>query len=813
MIVVTYREVEIDQARTLHKALHDFQRERLATRIKLSRLDREGTKALLSTLFDEEITPEFLDSIYREAEGNPFFTEEISKALVESGQLTFKDGRWDRPAIETLGIPQSIRVAVQVRASALSPESREILEQAALLGRAFDLPTLQLATELDEDSLVDGLEEALAAQLIKEEEGEEERFTFVHALIPASLIAGLRALRRRRMQRRAAVALERVHPEAYEVLANHFIEAGQIDKGAHYLLLAGDRARNQYAHEEAIESYRGAIDYLKEEGQLEQAARALMKLGLTYNNAFDFAQSRQVYQEGFTLWQQASLSPSTESAQRAPHALRLRIFEPTTLDQALADDTASGIFIDQLFSGLLQLTPEMDVIPDVAHSWEVLEGGKRYRFHLRDDVFWSDGVQVTAADFAFAWQRVLAPELNSRMAPQFYSIKKGRDFHEGRLREWEAVGVKVIDPLTLELILENPDSTFLYLVAHFVFAMPRHHLREPGAPWMNWDELVTCGPFTLTEWEPGQKLRLEANPRYHGHRSGNVQAVETIAPGSESDRGGLESYESDLLDALALTRGRVLRAGNRFASDLLQYSALSTTYIGFNTRKAPFADRRVRRAMALAIDREHLTNIFLQGLSFPASGGFIPPGMPGHVADIALPHNPERAARLLAETGYGERDTFPPVELMIGPGDERLRMIEYLANVWQELLGLEIELIQVPWFKYVERLQETPPAIYCLAWTADFPDPDNFLRISNFSKYTGWRNEAFENLIHQAREMMDQAERLTLYREAEEILVDEVPIIPLNYERLSLLVKPWVKRFPVSPIRFWFWKDVVIEPH
>ncbi|UCC54079.1 MAG: protein kinase, partial [Anaerolineaceae bacterium] len=391
MVAATYREVEIDEARALHRALLDMQRERLAARIKLSRLDREGTRALMATLFDEAIAPDFLEGIYHETEGNPFFIEEICKALVESGQLVFKDGRWHRPSIEKLGIPQSIRVAIQARAGALSATSREVLEQAAVLGRTFDLPTLQLATDLDEEALIETLEDALAAQLIEEERGEGERFSFVHALIPASLIAGLRALSRRRMQCRAATALETVHPDDYEVLAYHFVEAGQIDKGNHYLLLAGDRARVQCAHEEAIDNYHKAIEYLKEHGQLEQAAHTLMKLGLVYNNAFDFVQSRQAYQEGFALWQQTSIIPSADSAQPASHPLRLRLIEPTSLDQSLVDDTASGIYIDQLFSGLLQLTPEMDVIPDVAHSWEVLHAGRRYRFHLRDDVFWSDG--------------------------------------------------------------------------------------------------------------------------------------------------------------------------------------------------------------------------------------------------------------------------------------------------------------------------------------------------------------------------------------------------------------------------------------
>jgi oligopeptide transport system substrate-binding protein len=817
LIVVTYREVEIDQARTLHRALLNLQRERLATRIKLTRLDREGTRALLATLFDEEITPEFLDSIYRETEGNPFFIEEICKALVESGKLTFENGRWHRPPTEELGIPQSIRVAVQTRASVLPERSRKILQQAAVLGRVFDLPTLKLATELDEDSLIEALEEALAAQLIEEEPGQEERFSFVHALIPASLVTGLRALRRRRLQRRAASALETLHPDDYEVLAHHFIEAGQNDKGAHYLLLAGDRARAQYAHEEAIDSYRGAIEYLKEEGQLEQAARALMKLGLAHNNAFDFVQSRHAYQEGFSLWQQTSLTQSAESAQPAPHALRMRIDEPISLDPGFAFDTGSGIFIEQFYCGLLQLTVEMDVVPDIALSWEVLEEGRRYRFYLRNDAFWSDGVPVSAADFVFAWERVLTPQNRTQTAPSLFMIKNGRDFHEGRLANFDAVGIKAVDALTLEIELENPEGTFLYLLCSSTsFAVPRHRLRGVGAPWMAWDELITNGPFLPGDRVPDQSMRLLSNPRYHGHRSGNIEAVEIIVPGSDLDKGRLALYEDDRLDVAYLGRARTVQARNRFASDHLLFPSFSTFYIGFNTRSAPFSDSRVRRGFALAVDKEYLSDNFSQGTSSPATGGFIPPGMPGHVAGIALPYNPDRARRLLAEAGYGEKSVFPPVNLLLGSrgtGHSRYKIVEYLAKRWHELLGIEIEIGQLPWSAYLERLRTDPPSIYFMAWTADFPDPDNFLRMANFRSQSGWRHEAYEHLIQQAREMMDQAVRMALYRQAEEILIEETPIIPLHYGRLELLIKPWVRRFPTSPLKFWYWKDVVIEEH
>ncbi|UCG22766.1 MAG: hypothetical protein JSW55_11330, partial [Chloroflexota bacterium] len=688
---------------------------------------------------------------------------------------------------------------------------RKVLEQAAVLGRLFDLPTLEVATELDEDTLIEALEEALATQLIGEEGGAEESFSFVHALIPSSLVAGIRALRRRRLQRRAATAFEAVHPEDYEVLAHYFIEAGQIDKGTHYLLQAGDRARVQYAHEEAIGSYRAAKDYLKEEGELEAAARALMKLGLAYNNAFEFASSRQAYEEGFALWQQTGLSPSIESSRPAPHALRLRESEPKTLDPGLASDWSSFSYIENLFSGLAQLTAEMDIVPDVAHSWQVLKGGQRFLFHLRDDVFWSDGVPVTAGDFAFAWRRILTPANCASKADMFYTIKNGRDFHEGRMTDWEVVGVKVVDPLTLEVTLENPDSTFLYLISQ-AYPLPEHSLRAPDAPLIAWDELVTNGPFRLAKWEPGQSLRLVANSSYHGHRTGNVETVEIIVSDGDDDDGRLTLYKNDLLDIVQPRAAEVVQARNRFAADHISFPALVVYYLAFDCTQAPFADPSVRRALALATDRERLSDF---DQLFPASGGLVPPGMAGHVPANALPFDPDEARRLLSLAGYARKGAFPPIKFLQSHMYGATKLSEYLTARWHEILGveMEIEVIYPPYDSDIERKRKESPALFLGGYAADFPDPIDFLSSGSFINRTGWRNKAYDRLIQQAGITMDQEGRLGLYRQAQEILDQETPVLPLLYGRFSLLVKPWVRRFPTSPIKISFWKDIVIEPH
>jgi tetratricopeptide (TPR) repeat protein len=293
MIVSTYREVDIDEGRPFRDMMLDLRREKLTQRIKLSRLDQEGTKALLATLLTEEITPEFLEGIYQETEGNPFFVEEVCKALVESGELYFEDGRWHRPSMEELEIPQGVRDTIQSRVGKLPPEVQELLRMAAILGREFDFDTLLEAVDQDENNLIDILERAEEAQLI-EEVGSlgTVSFAFAHALIPATLVEGVRTLRRRRLHRRAAEAIEQIGPEDYESLAYHYSEAGDEDHALKYYHLAGDRASAVYANKEAEAHYLAALDIVHDD---EQRLAILTNLGTVLTD-----QSR--HEEAISTW-------------------------------------------------------------------------------------------------------------------------------------------------------------------------------------------------------------------------------------------------------------------------------------------------------------------------------------------------------------------------------------------------------------------------------------------------------------------------------------------------------------------------------
>ena len=570
----------------------------------------------------------------------------------------------------------------------------------------------------------------------------------------------------------------------------------------------GDRARALYAHREAIRYYHQALEVLKESGDLERAARTLMKLGLTYHNGFDFKASHQAYEEGFLLWQRSGKTEPTTPSTSAPHAPRVTARESPTLDPGLALDISSLAIIDQLFSGLVQLTAEMGVVPDVARGWEVLDGGRKYVFRLRNDVRWTDGVPVTAGDFEYAWKRVLDPGGRASLVSLMYDLRGARAYHQGEVPDPSDVGVRAPDDATLIAELEGPTSYFPYLLANAAaFPVPRHMIQAHGESWTDLGNIVTNGPFRLAAWERGKSMLLERSAFYHGRSTGNLQQVALTFHADRPDN-VLRAYGDDGLDVLdlrLLPQETRTRARQWHAEDYISAPGLGIGYIGFDVNRPPLNDHQVRRAFTLATDRETLADVALRGNAFPATGGFVPPGIPGHSSSIGLPYDPEEAQRLLRDAGYPGGHGFPALEALIENRPSAILRAEYVKAQWRENLGIEITWEKMEWGNLLDRLQRQSPHMWHMGYMADYPDPDNFLRTCEWRQTGGWQHRAFDQLVEEARKVTDQKARIGMYEQA--------PILPLGYGRWQLLVKPWVRIYPTSPTRNWFWKDVIIEQH
>jgi oligopeptide transport system substrate-binding protein len=637
----------------------------------------------------------------------------------------------------------------------------------------------------------------------------ELEYLFRHALIQEAAYSSLLRADRRALHRAVGEALEQFYPERLEefaaVLGWHFAEAGDYKKAVAYLLQAGDRARTLHAFQEAIQAYLQALTLLKAQGDHDLAARTLMKLGLTYHTIFDFEQSRLAYEEGFALWH--AVSSSQQSPPPSAHLFRLSGAAPPSLDPGMAGLISSGEVLGQLFSGLVELSPQLNVRPDVARRWEVLDGGRTYRFDLRDDVYWSDGQPVIAADFECAWKRILAPAAASPNAGLLYDIRNARAFHQQELDNPNQLGIRALDPLTLLVELEEPTSYFPHLLTHYPLGpVPCHLVSQHGAGWTTVEPFVSNGPFRLVSGIQETGLRFERNPKYHGRVTGNLQQVELVF--ADEGRAALARFAAGELDVVQVPRTEVELLKRQILGEHLSAPILFTRFLSFRLDQPPFDDPRVRRAFALGTDRNQLVETVHQGLVAPATGGLIPPGMPAYSPGLGWPFDPAQARVLLAEAGYPAGRGFPAIT--IATYGEYEDIVAYLQAHWETTLGVWVAWHRIgPEIPYQQSRQKGQ--IFFSGWQADYPDPDTFLRVCLTVTNAQWSDPAYQQLLDQARRITEQQARTEIYREADRLLIAAAPILPLFYGRRHLLLKPWVKRFPTSPLRNWFWKDIVVE--
>jgi oligopeptide transport system substrate-binding protein len=425
---------------------------------------------------------------------------------------------------------------------------------------------------------------------------------------------------------------------------------------------------------------------------------------------------------------------------------------------------------------------------------------------------------VTAGDFEFAWRRVLEPGTGSPNADLLYDVLGARAFHRGTESDPDRLGIRALNDVALEVELEEATGHLLQLLTTTAtYPVPRHVVEAHGESWTEVGKFVNNGPFRLEARPSDELIVLTRNPAYHGRFTGNLQRVEiSLVLSRDSSLALLETYEDDHLDVyntLRLRASDMDRVRQRHPGDFVSEPWLHANYLAFNTSRPPFDDVRVRRAFVLAADRETLASVALGGFVVPATGGFVPPGMPGHSPGIALPYDPESARQLLAEAGYPGGRGFPSVVHLTMTTTVHQEYGEYLCQAWQEQLGVEVRDQPTEWDSFYDSVDRQPPDLWGWGWVADYPDPDSFLRVGVATTPTGWTSGTFDVLVEQARRLTDQRQRMLLYGQADLILVEEAAIVPLFYNRNTLLIKPWVRKFPLSARGGWFLKDTVIEAH
>lgn len=489
----------------------------------------------------------------------------------------------------------------------------------------------------------------------------------------------------------------------------------------------------------------------------------------------------------------------------------LRLFGdmPTTLDPALAQDVTSAAYIVEIFSGLVTLDTSLEVVPDIAERWEISDDGTAYTFHLREGVRFHDGKPVTAHDFAFSLERACSPELGSPVAALYLGdIVGAMDALQGRAKG--IAGVRVLDNRTLQLAIDHPKAYFLSKLTYSTaFVVDRENVAQEG--WQTHPN--GTGAFKLRSLEP-DRIELE---RYEGfYRDPARLARVRYQIGGGVPITLYENGELDIAEVSIADIERVQDPANPLHQELMVVPSLSTQYIAFNPNMLPFNDARVRRAFAHAVDKRKLVEVVLKGTATVANG-VLPPGFPGYHADLqGLAYDPELARRLLAESKYGGADHLPPVVLHIsGDAGSLPHSIETLLAMWEENLGVKVTAEAVDWPTFLQETEERRYPMYFLGWVADYPDPHNFLDLlfhgESAANHMGYRHPEVDRLLSLARVEMDEDRRFALYRQAEEIVIQDVAWIPLWHDREYLLVKPYVKNVAGAATVVPWLRDVYID--
>lgn len=496
--------------------------------------------------------------------------------------------------------------------------------------------------------------------------------------------------------------------------------------------------------------------------------------------------------------------------------------EPNDLDPAYPDSQQTANIVIALMEGLCQYDPQTSLpVPAVAEAWEVSADNLTWTFHLRPSARWSNGEALTAADFVYAYRRVLSPGLAAEYATMLFALKNGRAYYEGRIADFAGVGAKAADPHTLVLQLEHPVPYLPKLVCHTVW-FPVHQatiekygrIDERGTRWTRPGNYVGNGPFVLDTWEPNQVIRVTKSATYWNRDEVKLHAIAFYpVEANSTEEAMFRTGQLHVTAQMPIDKIAIYRRDPRLAVFLHQAPMLATYYFRFNTRHKPLDDIRVRRALAYSINRQEMVDRVTLGGQPPA--GRLTPSMAGFDPDVKMPYDPERARRLLAEAGYPGGRGFPALEYLYNTNESHRKIAEALQQMWRRELGISITLVNQEGKVWADTMRSGNYDIARMAWVGDYVDPSTFLDImttGNGNNETGWGSAEYDRLIAEATRTVDEAHRYAMYARCEQILADECPIAPLYFYNRNNLRLPAVKGWYDNPIDMHPYAGVYLDP-
>ena len=477
--------------------------------------------------------------------------------------------------------------------------------------------------------------------------------------------------------------------------------------------------------------------------------------------------------------------------------------EPKDLDPHTVTGVPESHILMALLEGLVIRHPKgLDPLPGVAKSWVVSPDGKTYTFRLRDSAVWSNGDAVTAHDFVYAWKRMLTPALGSKYPDMLYDLVNAEEFNKGEIEDFTKVGVKALNSKTLVVNLENPAPYFLGLLGHYT-TRPVHKptiekfgkIDTIGSQWTRPGNFVGNGPFTLEEWKLNKVLKVKKNTLYWNADKVKLNEIHFF-PVDNASREDL-MFRSGQLHVTSTVPPEKIEVYFKEYPDLIRSDPYyGTYYLRVNVLQKPFDNKLVRKALSLSVDRKEIVEKVTKGGQLPAFS-FTPPDPNSYFPPTSLDFNPELAKKMLREAGFTE-ENFPTFELLYNTSEGHQKLAQAIQQMWKRYLNIDVELTNTDWKVYLSRQSIGDYTVARAGWIGDYVDPKTFLDMmvtGRGNNQTGWSNKDYDQLLIKASQSPSQEERFKNLYKAEEILIDELPLIPIyTYTRIYMLnkdVKGW----------------------
>ncbi|HBS6036921.1 TPA: ABC transporter substrate-binding protein [Klebsiella aerogenes] len=494
--------------------------------------------------------------------------------------------------------------------------------------------------------------------------------------------------------------------------------------------------------------------------------------------------------------------------------------EPASLDPHKVESDVEFNIISDLFEGLVSVSPQGEIQPRLALKWENKDN-LVWTFHLRPGITWSDGTAITAQDIVWSWQRLVTPTTASPYAsyPGNMHIVNARDISEGK-QPPETLGVKALDDTTLQVTLNQPNAAFLAMLAHpSLVPIDKVLVERFGDKWTKPEHIVTSGPYTLSKWVVNERIVAQRNPKYWDNEHTVINKVTYLPITSEAaDVNRYKAGEIDIVYTVPVNQFALLK--KTMGSQLNVAPQLATYYYELNTTKPPFNDPRVRRALNMGLDKDIIADkVMGQGqrpawlISQPDIGGVTlkQPDYASWPRDKRI----AEAKKLLNEAGFNE--SHPLVfNLLYNTSETHQRIAIAASSMWKKNLGVEAKLQNQEWKTMLDTMHTHNFDAVRYAWIADYDDAASFLnnfRTGDSENTSQYSNPAYDKALHDAAKAADTAARGKFYQQAEDLLAEDVPAIPVYHYVRTHLVKPWVGGFEPDKLGYYYTKDMYIIKH